>query len=127
MPPKSAKKELKTLWHSCDKCEVKVIQSKLKSHETVCGTSENVCEGVFNEKFITSSMNHCLPSEFELKDAPKLYMQRYIFIPETICTLCNFQMGSNVLIELNDKKYIRSSWTISDKHQDTIFSTSDGN
>lgn len=127
MPPKSAKKDIKVLWHSCDKCGVKVIQSKLKLHENECGSLSKHADGVFNDKLFGSLLNHSLPAELDSKDVPAIYMQRFIFIPESICALCNFTMGSNLLIEINDKKYVRSSWTISDKYQDALFSTSDGN
>lgn len=125
MPPKSAKKDLKPFWLSCDKCGVKVIQSKMKLHENECGSKH--VDGVLNEYFFTSSLNNSLPPEFDSKDVPTIYMQRFIFIPETICSLCNFQMGSNLLIEIKGKKFVRSSWTINDKYLDAVFSSSEGN
>lgn len=120
MPPKSAKKEPKSLWLTCDKCETKVIQSKLKSHD---------CEtlfGVINEKFQTPSICSSLPAEIDVKDAPGTYLQRFLFVPEAICTFCNFTMGCNLLIQCNGRKHVLTSWTISDKHMDEVYSISAG-
>lgn len=123
MPPKSAKKEKQSSWHVCDKCGVKVNQIKLKSHEENCG---ELLLGVINEKFNTLSITPSLPPEISTKDAPTTYLQRFLFIPESVCIFCNFTMNSNLLIQVNGQKYVRSSWTISDKHMDEVFSTSEG-
>lgn len=123
MPPKSVKKEQKSLWLECDKCRVKIFQSKLESHEKECGT---LSPGIINETYNLISIHHSLPSEIDVKDIPATYLQRFLFIPETICNLCNFTMGCNLLIDINGKKYVRSSWTISDKHADGVFSNSEG-
>lgn len=123
MPPKSAKKETKSVWHNCDKCGAKVHQNKLKLHENQC---ENSLLGLFEGKFHTSSLNRSLPPEIDTKDAPSTYLQRFIFVPEAICTICNFTMGSKLLIEINGQKIVRSSWTVSDKHMDEVFSSSEG-
>lgn len=123
MPPKSTKRDQKSLWLVCDKCGVKVIQIKSKSHEKYCGT---LLLGIVNEKFITSSLTASLPSELNIKDAPTLYLQRFIFIPESICSILNFTMGFNLLIEINGEKFVRSLWTITDKYSDEIFSSSEG-
>lgn len=125
MPPKSAKKDLKLLWVSCDKCDVKVIHKKLEFHQNECGSL--LKHGVSDGKFVTASIKNSLPPEFDLKDAPTIYMQRFVFIPETVCSLCDFEMGSNLLIEINDKKFVKSSWTVNDKYLDAVFATSEGN
>lgn len=123
MPPKSAKKEPKILWNACDKCGVKIHHNKLKFHD--CGSS---IDGIQNEKLTTSSLVCSLPSELEsIKDAPATYLQRFVFIPETVSALCNFSMGSNnLLIEAKGKQFVMSSWTIGDKHMDEVFTSSDG-
>lgn len=121
MPPKSAKKEPKSLWLACDKCDAKVTQSKLKSHDC-----ESFSTGVVEEKFYTPAMCTSLPSEIDNKDAPGSYLQRFLFVPEAICVFCNFTMGSNLLIQFDGRKYVRSSWTISDKHLDEVYCTSQG-
>lgn len=120
MPPKSAKK---SLWVECDKCSVKIVSSKLKNHEKDCGTK---AIGVLRKEFSTLSVNSSLPQEIDIKDAPAIYLERYVFIPETICTLCDFTMGSNLLIVAGEQKLVRMSWTISDKHLDEIFTNSTG-
>lgn len=123
MPPKSAKKDQKSLWVECDKCSVKIVSSKLNSHEKDCGTK---AIGVLNKTFSTNSVNSSLPQEIDIKDAPTTYLERFLFIPETICTLCDFAMGSNLLIIAGEQKFVRISWTISDKHLDEVFSNSAG-
>lgn len=121
MPPKSAKKEQNSQWLACDNCGVKVIQNKLKQHENSCDTF-----GVFNESYKTASITPLLPTEIDIKEAPAIYMQRFIFVPETICSLCHFTMGCNLLLQSNGKKHVKSCWAISDKHLDEVYSTSDG-
>lgn len=123
MPPKSAKKDLQSAWHVCDKCEAKVHLNKLKSHEENCG---KVLLGVKNEN-INTLITSSLPPEFNTKGSPVTYLQRFIFIPEAICTFCSFTMGCNLLIHKNRQKYVRSSWTINDKYMDEVFSNSEGN
>lgn len=123
MAPKSAKKDQKSLWVECDKCSVKIVSSKLKNHEKDCGTKTI---GVLRNKFSTLSVNTSLPPEIDVKDAPTTYLERFLFIPETICTLCDFTMGSNLLIIAGEQKFVRMSWTISDKHLDEIFTNSTG-
>lgn len=124
MPPKSVKKELKSLWHSCESCEVKVNQNKLKTHEKQCG---KLSFGVVDSKFITPSITLSLPNEINDKDAPATYLQRFLFVPESISSFCNFTMGCNLLIEAGGgEKYVRTSWTIHDKHMDEVFSSSEG-
>lgn len=123
MPPKSARKEQKSLWHTCDKCGLKIIQNKLKLHEKDCNSP---VDGIDNEVFNKMCLNHSLPPEIDAKDAPVTYLQRFLFVPEAVCTLCNFTMGSNLLIDVNGRKYVRSSWTISDKHLDDVFTCSEG-
>lgn len=123
MPPKSAKKDQRNLWVECDKCHVKIVTSKLKNHEKDCG-SKTI--GVFNKTFSTVSVNTTLPQEIVIVDAPGTYLQRFIFIPETICNLCDFTMGSNLLIAAGEQKFVRLSWTISDKHLDEVFNNSTG-
>lgn len=126
MPPKSAKKDAKSVWHNCDKCGVKVHQTKLKLHENQCENSKEDSLGLFEGKFNTSSLNRSLPSEIDSKDAPSSYLERFVFIPESICTICNFTMGSKILIEIKNQKVVRSSWTISDKYLDEVFTSSQG-
>lgn len=123
MPPKSAKKDQKSLWVECDKCSVKIVSSKLKSHEKDCG---NKTIGVLKKTFSTISVNSSLPQELDIKDAPATYLERFLFIPETICTLCDFTMGSNLLITAGEQKFVKMSWTISDKHLDELFCNSTG-
>lgn len=123
MPPKSAKKEQKSVWHTCDKCGLKTIQNKLKLHEKDCNSP---VDGINNEILNKLCLNHSLPPEIDAKDAPTTYLQRFFFVPETVCTLCNFTMGSYLLIDVNGKKYVRNSWTISDKHLDEVFTSSEG-
>jgi hypothetical protein len=123
MPPKSAKKDQKPLWHECDKCKVKIIQSKLKSHENYCG---KFSIGIFDEKLKINSINPSLPSEIDLKDAPTTFLQRFLFVPESICSFCNFTMGCNLLIQNGENKFVRSSWTVADRHLDEVFICSDG-
>jgi hypothetical protein len=123
MPPKSAKKEQKSLWHTCDKCNLKIIQSKLKLHDKDCNSP---VDGIDNETFNKSSLTYSLPPEIDAKDSPTLYLQRFLFVPEAVCSLCNFTMGCNLLIDVNGRKYVRSSWTIGDKYLDETFSNSDG-
>lgn len=123
MPPKSAKKDQKSLWVECDKCSVKIVSSKLKTHEKDCGIK---AIGVLNKKFTTISVKTSLPQEINVKDAPATYLERFLFIPETICTLCDFTMGSNLLIVTGEQKFVRMSWTISDKHLDEVFTSSTG-
>lgn len=125
MPPKSAKKEPKCQWHGCDKCKVKIHQNKVKNHENECG-SVKLSHSVFNETFTTSSLTCSLPPEFNNLDAPSTYLQRFVFIPETICSLCNFTMGCNLLIDHNGHSFVRILWTISDKYMDEIFTNSEG-
>lgn len=123
MPPKSAKKESKSLWYNCDKCNVKLPQAKLQSHESECGKNEF---GIVNESFITNSIITTLPPELELKEAPKIFLQRFLFIPESICNFCRFSMGSKVLIQYGNKQFVKESWTINDKHVDGIFCSASG-
>lgn len=126
MPPKSASKVQKSQWHTCDQCEAKVHSNKLKHHETEC--SSTIQHGAINEKYYTSSINHSLPPEIDIKDAPSLFLQQFLFIPESICSFCNFTMGCNLLIEINtDTKYVMKSWTVGDKHLDEVFASSEGN
>lgn len=124
MPPKSVKKEQKSSWNACDKCGMKVHQNKLKLHEECCDSP--VAEGIILETFKTSSIKPSLPTEIETKDAPMSYLERFVFIPESICKFCNFTMRCNLLIEFDGKKYVRSSWTISDKHQDEVYCIAEG-
>lgn len=126
MPPKSNKKEnQKCSWYACDKCGIKITQNQLNVD------LENDCcpkFGISGENFIAKSINCALPQELELKDAPLLFLQRFLFVPETVCRFCNFPMDCNLLIEIDDgKKFVRKSWTISDKHLDMIYSSSSGN
>lgn len=124
MPPKSAKKEQIGLWLACDKCGVKVIQSKLKNHE--CGSS--TWTGIHAGTFATLSVTTSLPPELEsLKNAPTSYLQRFIFVPETLSALCGFKMGCNLIINVNGKKHVKSCWVISDKYMDEVFTSSEGN
>lgn len=124
MPPKSAKKDHKSLWVACDKCGVKVVTGKSKLHEKECGSA---CSGIINNEYNTTTMKPSLPPEIDIKDAPVVYLQRFLFIPESICTLCNFTMGCNLVVNINQRKFVRSSWTVNDKHVDAIFSNSEGN
>lgn len=124
MPPKSLKKDIKSLWNSCEKCGVKVSHNKLKTHEGNCG---KISLGVVDTKFNTISINQSLPSEINDKEAPLSYLQRFLFVPEAICSFCDFTMGCNLLIEIGDQKFVRTSWTIHDKHIDEVFSSSEGN
>lgn len=123
MPPKSTKKEeQKSLWSTCDKCGYKITQSQIKSKEECSGF------GINGNSFITKSISNYLPAEFELKDAPLLYLERFLFIPEAICGYCNFTMNSNILIEVGDsQKYVKSCFAIkNDKFVDKIYSNSLG-
>ena len=126
MPPKSAKKEQLSLWHVCDKCGLKTNQNRLKIHEENCGKR---LFGVKNDsEFNTLSITPSLPPEIVSKDASTIYLERFLFVPEAICSFCHFTMGCNLLIQLNgQQKYVRSSFTISDKHLDEVFSSSEGN
>ncbi|CRL00704.1 CLUMA_CG013961, isoform A [Clunio marinus] len=122
MPPKSAKKERKPLWLECDKCGTKIINEKMKNHTNECGTLNGY--GISNQIF-KSTLTHSLPLEIDSKDTSTTYLQRFVFIPESVCVICNFTMNCNLLIELDEKKYVRTSWTVSDKHMDSFFSNSE--
>jgi hypothetical protein len=122
MPPKSAKKEAKSLWIACDKCGLKIINTKLKFHEKSC----EPVDGISNEVLSKSALIHSLPPEIEVKDAPLTYLQQFLFVPETICSLCDLTMGCKLLIDVNGRKYVRSSWTISDKYLDEVYTSSEG-
>lgn len=123
MAPKSLKKVQQSLWHACSKCEAKVNQNKVKFHEKFCG---DILLGIIGEKFGTLAITYSLPPEIVAKDASVFYLQRFLFVPEAVCLLCNFTMGCNLLIEVNGKKYVRNSWTINDKHADEVFTSSEG-
>lgn len=122
---KSGKKEVKSLWHSCDKSGVKIIKTKLEFFEN---DQNSIIDGsILNEVLHKNKLITSLPNEIDIKDAPTTYLQRYVFIPESICVLCNFTIGCNLLIEVGNKKFVKNSWTISDKYLDEVFTISEGN
>lgn len=124
MSRKSGKKEIKSLWHSCDKSGVKIIRTKLDFLENEQNT---IIDGsILNETLHKSKLTASFPNEIDTRDAPRTHLQRYVFIPESICAICNFTMGSNLLIEIGTKKFVRNSWTISDKYLDEVFTISEG-
>ncbi|KAG5675818.1 hypothetical protein PVAND_005689 [Polypedilum vanderplanki] len=122
MSKKSNKKDQqKSLWYICDKCGIKIIHNQLSSHSENTCSIFGICENVFTTKHINCSV---LPQEIDLKDAPIIYLERFIFIPETICKHCDLKMNGYVLIEIDEKKYVKKSWTISDNHLDMIYTNS---
>ena len=124
MPPKNVKLRDKFMWYSCDKCGIKLIQANMKVHEKNCGKSLNFVE---DEKFYSTSFNSSIPSDADLQDVPKSHLQKYVFIPESICNFTGLIMGSNVLIDFGEsKKYVRTLWTISDTFLDNIYIVSEG-
>lgn len=124
MSKRSGKKEAKSLWHSSDKTGVKILQTKLDFYDKSDGTP--IDGSILNEILYKNKLTNSLPPEIEMKDASSTYLQRFFFIPDSICAICNFTMGCNLLIECGEKKFIRSSWTISDKFLDEVFTISPG-
>lgn len=122
MPPKSNKKEQKTLWFNCEKCNRKITSDQLASGNH--GNSNCDEFGVINESFTTKSVICNLPKEVD--ETSLTFLQRFLFVPEAICNFCNFTMDCNLLIEINGKSYIRKAWPITDVHIDRIYSNSIG-
>lgn len=117
---KSNKKEQQSTWYTCEKCNRKITFNHLKlSHE-------NNCEdfGVLNEIFTTKSINTSLPKEVD--DPHQIFLQRYLFVPESICNFCNFTMDCKLLIEIGNRLYVRFAWPIADTHLDHVYSNSPG-
>lgn len=123
MPPKSKKKEQKTSWFNCEKCNRKITSEQLSSGH---GNSANSCEefGVYNESFTTKGVICHLPKE--VIESSSTFLQRFLFIPEAICIFCNFTMDCNLIIEIKNKSYVRKAWPITDVHLDQIYSNSTG-
>lgn len=123
MPPKSNKKEPKTSWFNCEKCNRKITSDQLTSGNH---GNENLCEefGVLNESFTTKKVICNLPKEVD--ESSSTFLQRFLFVPETICNFCNFTMDCNLLIEINEKFYVRKAWPITDVHLDLIYTNSTG-
>lgn len=127
MSRRSGKKDPKSLWHSCDKSGIKILQTKIDFFEKVDNIIYPIDGSIYNETLYKNKLTHTLPDEFDSKKSPSTYLQRYVFIPESICAICNFTMDCNLLIQCGEKKFIRNSWTISDKYLDEVFTTSEGN
>lgn len=119
MPPKSNRKEPKALWFNCDKCNRKITHNQLTSTHESCNEF-----GVFEDTFTTKSIVFNLPKEVD--ESNSIYLQRFLFVPESICNFCNFTMDCNLLIEINEKLFVRKAWPINDNHLDLIYSTSKG-
>ena len=100
------------------------MQANVKNHEKNCEKSVSYVE---EEKFYSTSLNFSIPSEVELQDIPKSHLQKYVFIPESICSFTGLIMGCNVLIDFGgSKKYVRTLWTVSDALLDVLHTVSQG-
>lgn len=121
MPPKSNKKEQqKSGWFKCDKCDKIII---LNTHDND-SCSEFGIDKIGN--FISPSINYSLPQEIEVKDVSSLYLQRFLFVPETICNFSNLTMNCFARIEINEKNYVKRVWVVNDKYLDKIQSNCSG-
>lgn len=121
MPPKSSKKEqAKVKWYTCERCNQKITHNQLSSsHEKTCDEF-----GVKNEIFTSKSISTTLPKEID--EPHSLYLQKFLFVPEAICNFCNFAMNSYVIVEMNEKFYVKQVWPISDSHLDVVYSSALG-